>query len=43
VANRLEFGAATEGVRQVMVRQLEDLGVPCWLAGVKIQGYAVPK
>jgi hypothetical protein len=43
VNNRLEFGAATPADRDVLLRRLDQLGVPCWLAAVTIEGYAVLK
>jgi len=43
VNNRLEFGAATAEDRGRVLRRLSELGVPCWLAAVSVQGYAVLK
>jgi len=43
VTNRLEFGAATPADRDLLLQRLSQLGAPCWLAAVSIQGYAVLK
>ena len=43
VTNRLEFGSVSEGRRQAILGRLRELHVPCWLAAVNIEGYAVLK
>ena len=40
--NRLEFGAATAGDRDVLLPRLSELNAPCWLVAVTIRGYAQP-
>ena len=38
VENRLYFGAESEAARDVVVRRMVDLNVPCWLAVVDVTG-----
>jgi hypothetical protein len=38
--NRLSFGGNTAADRDAVVQSLRQLDVPCWLAAVRIKGYA---